>query len=174
MSVELVPSFVVNKAPPAFGYFSGRDEQLERVSAGMGPLTGGALDVGFWLEGRALKGTVLRAILASEAYRYRSVDPRGTIDQLKVVERQFFGYLGTHQRWGAFTVAGGFGLGAVLNPARRCFDQGGNDTLHCTRNQKLLKLSRVPDNVVEFPVADLNNGLGSVRLLGRISLGVVF
>jgi hypothetical protein len=67
LSVEVVPSFVVNKAPPAFGYISGRDEELTRKSSGLGPLSGGALDVGFGREGRALRGTVLRAVCASES-----------------------------------------------------------------------------------------------------------
>jgi hypothetical protein len=173
LSVEVVPSFVVNKAPPAFGYISGRDEELTRKSSGLGPLSGGALDVGFWLEGRALRGTVLRAVFASESYLYEATDSLGTIDSVKVVERQFFGYLGTHSRWGAFTLAGGFGLGAALNTEKRCFDGRGQPTTACNRNQRQIRLQRTPPNV-NFPVADLNGGLGSVRLLGRFSLGVVF
>jgi hypothetical protein len=89
------------------------------------------------------------------------------------VERQFFGYLGTHSRWGAFTLAGGFGLGAALNTEKRCFDGRGQPTTACNRNQRQFRLQRTPPNV-NFPVADLNGGLGSVRLLGRFSLGVVF
>lgn len=173
MSVEVVPSFVVNKAPPSFGYVSGRDEQLERTSSGLGPLAGSAFDIGFWLEGRPMKGTVLRAIYSVESYLYRSVDGRGTIDQVDLTEHQLLGYLGSHSRWGAFTLAGGFGLGAVLNPEKRCFDARGQPTTACTKNERLIRLQRTAPNV-NFLVADLNSGLGSVRLLARLSLGVAF
>jgi len=173
MSVEVVPSFVVNKTPPAFGYISGRDEQLERASSGLGPLSGAAFDLGFWLEGRPLRGTVLRAIYSIDSYVYRSLDGRGTIDSVDLTEHQLLGYLATHSRWGAFTLAGGFGIGAVLNPERRCFDSRGQPKTDCVHNERLIRLQRTPPNV-NFLVADLNNGLGSVRFLFRLSLGVAF
>ncbi len=169
VSFELVPRFVVNQSPPTFGYVTGRDEQLERASNGAGPLAGGSMDVGLWLEGKALKGTVLRAILTDYSYEYRASDGAGTFDKVKIVERQFLGYLGAHSRWGAFTIAGGFGLGAVLNPTKRCFDDLGRPTMDCNKNQALIYLDRRG-----LTVTDLNGGLGSFRLLARFSAGVAF
>jgi len=175
MTVEIVPVFVVNESPPTFGYVSGFDEELRQESDGLGPLAGSSLDVGFWLQGKAFEGYVLRAMITNYAYNYVSSDSDGLIEQVGHVERQLFGFFGSHSRWGAFTIAGGIGLGAELNNEKRCFDDDGAATSQCTKSQQLIKISRPPEDApLLFNTADLRGGLGGVQLLARFSLGVVF
>ncbi|HEY3500225.1 MAG TPA: hypothetical protein VGK73_36290 [Polyangiaceae bacterium] len=179
LSVELVPVFVVNDSPPTFGYVTGRDEHVTRSSNGWGPFAGTSIDVGIWPEGKALKGYVLRAIFTNYSYRYEAWDLEPQpFDRVDHVERKLFAYFGSHSRWGAFTLAGGFGIGAELNSERRCFvdnAQGyAEPTTNCAQKELLIKLTRerLPRNFL--PVADLYGGLGGVQLLVRFSLGVVF
>jgi hypothetical protein len=175
MTVELVPVFVVNEAPPTFGYVSGFDEELRQESDGLGALAGSSLDVGFWLQGKAFEGYVLRAMITNYAYNYVSSDSEGQIDQVSHVERQFFGFFGSHSRWGAFTMAGGIGLGAELNNEKRCFDAEGKATSQCSKSRQLIQVSRPPaGETIPFNTVDLKRGLGGVQLLVRFSLGVVF
>lgn len=175
LTVELVPVFVVNEAPPTFGYVSGFDEELRQESDGLGALAGSSIDVGFWLQGKAFEGYVLRAMLTNYAYNYVSSDREGQIDQVSHVERQFFGFFGSHSRWGAFTMAGGIGLGAELNNEKRCFDDDGDATSQCSKSRQLIRVSRPPPGEnVPFNTVDLQRGLGGVQLLVRFSLGVVF
>lgn len=179
LSAELVPMFVVNDSPPTFGYVMGRDEQLTRSSNGWGPLAGTSISVGVWPEGKALKGYVLRAMFTNYSYRYEASDlgPE-PFDRVDHVERALLAYFGSHSRWGAFTLAGGIGIGADLTGERRCFvddDEGyAVPTANCSKKELLIKLTReqVPRNFL--PVADLYGGLGGVQLLVRFSLGVVF
>ena len=175
MTVELVPVFVVNESPPTFGYVEGFDEELRQESDGLGALAGSSLDVGFWLQGKAFEGYVLRAMITNYAYNYVSSDGDGVIDHVGHVERQFFGFFGSHSRWGAFTMAGGIGLGAELNNEKRCFDDDGATTSNCNKSQQLIKISRPPSGAqTPFNTVDLKGGLGGVQLLVRFSLGVVF
>lgn len=184
LSVEVVPSFVVNENPPTHGYVSGLEEQLERKANGLGPLAGATFDVGFWLNGRAMRGTVLRVMFMTHSYEYESSDNAGVFDRVRVTERVLGGFLGSQWRAGAFTVAGGFGLGGVIGGQRRCFTANELPTMHCRKNQLLIQVERhrhvAPEEMMEgrieqpLVVADLNGFLGSVRSLGRLSLGVVF
>jgi hypothetical protein len=179
LSAELVPIFVVNDSPPTFGYITGRDEFVTRSSNGLGPLAGTSIDVGLWPEGKALKGYVLRAIFTNYSYRYESHDPGPTpIDTVDHVERRLFLYFGSHSRWGAFTMAGGFGIGAELNAERRCFRnnmQGyAEPTDNCNQKELLIRLERGNLPVNRLIVADLYGGLGGVQMLVRFSLGVAF
>jgi hypothetical protein len=178
LSAELVPIFIVNDTPPTFGYVTGREEHVTRSSNGLGPLAGTSIDVGFWPEGRALKGYVIRAIFTNYSYRYEAWDARADpFDTVDHVERRLLGYFGSHSRWGAFTMAGGFGIGTELNAERRCFrdvDGYAQPTTNCNKKELLIRLTRDRVPTAYLPVADLYGGLGGVQLLVRFSLGVVF
>jgi hypothetical protein len=175
ISVELVPVFVVNEKPPTFNIFTGREDPITRESDGLGPLAGTSIGLGFWLGKRPLEGSVLRVIFTNYAYHYKATDERGEFDDVPVVERQLFGYFGSHSTYGAFTLSGGFGLGWELNLQKRCFlndppeytpvEQG------CPDGELLIKTDRV---VPRTPVIDLNGGLGAFRFMFRLSLGVAF
>lgn len=179
MSVELVPIFVANEQPPLFS-LSGRDDVLSRQSDGIGALAGTSIGLGFWLRGEAFKGTVLRAVFTNYGYGYKATDADGVFDQASHVERTLYGMIGSFTRYGAFTIAGGFGLGVDLNKEKRCFAVE-NDTIVATRDchdqEFLIKTSRDPERQLGTPVqpaADLSGGLGGVQILARISLGVSF
>jgi hypothetical protein len=172
VSVELVPLFVVNQQPPTFNYFVGREDPISRESNGLGPLAGTSLGLGFWLSGKPLEGTVIRAIFTNYSYHYVAADERGEFDSLSHVERHLYGYFGSHSKWGAFTLAGGFGLGADINHEERCFKNDAQRTptsQNCPDGELLIKADRAATTVV-----DLNNGLGGVQILVRFSLGVAF
>jgi hypothetical protein len=180
LSVELVPVFVVNEQPPTFDYFVGREDPISRESDGIGPLAGTSIGTGFWLGGKPLEGTVLRVIYTNYAYHYVAADEQGEFDNVSHVERRLFGYIGSHSKWGAFTLAGGFGLGVELNDQERCFkndppkwtptEQG------CPDDELLIKTDRSTEQRpgMETPPVDLSGGLGGVQIIGRISLGVAF
>jgi hypothetical protein len=177
LSFEMVPVFVVNQQPPTFGYFTG-PQGIFRESNGWGPLAGSSFDLGFWLDGKGLRGNVLRVILTNYSYKY--VAPT---DSLEHVERQLYGYFGSHSRWGAFTIAGGIGLGAELNPQRHCYrnaaSPGGGPPMsvptdQCDQKVLLLRTNPVNAPVEYLTLVDLNGGLGGVYIMGRISLGVTF
>jgi hypothetical protein len=176
MTVELVPVFVVNEQPPAFS-LSGRDDVLSRQSDGIGALAGTSIGLGFWLKGDPFEDYVLRAVFTNYGYGYQATDGTGAVfDQVTHVERHFYGMFSSFSRFGAFTIAGGIGLGVELNKEKRCFvreGEGGTGPFVATRNcrdqELLIKLD--PDAV---SVADLNGGLGGMQILGRISLGASF
>lgn len=175
MSVELVPVFVTNDQPPMFS-LSGRDDVLSRESNGIGALAGTSIGLGFWLRGEAFRGTVIRAVLTNYSYGYQATDSEGVFDQVSHVERTFYGMFGSFSRYGAFTIAGGFGLGVDLNKEKRCFVLEGAEivaTRDCRDQEFLIKLSRNPEGGSQ-PAADLTGGLGGVQILARISLGVSF
>ena len=171
MSVELVPEFVVSEQPPGFS-IAGREDTLYRESDGLGPLSGTSIGLGFWLEGKALHGYVLRAILTNYSYQYIAKDDAGEFDNVSHVDRHFYGYFGSHAVWGVFTLAGGLGLGVELNKERRCFESDGTPTRSGCDSELLIKAARFNPNSSENPVFDLGGGLGGVQILGRISLGV--
>jgi hypothetical protein len=122
------------------------------------------------LSKKPLNGTVLRAIFTNYAYHYVAADSRGEFDNVSHVERQLYGYLGSHSTWGVFTLAGGFGLGAELNKQVRCFKNDAARTptsQGCPDDELLIKADRAATTVV-----DLNSGLGGVQFLVRFSLGI--
>jgi len=167
LSVEVVPVFVVNDQPPTFN-FVGREDPLTQESNGLGALSGASLSAGFWLEGKPLKGYVLRAILTNYGYTYKASDANGVFDEVSHTERHFYGYFGSHSRFGAFTIAGGIGLGVELNKEQRCFDTNLQPTTSgCDSDEFLIKLDRNAGTV-----GNLNSGLHPIQLMGRISLGV--
>lgn len=168
ISLELVPVFVVDTQPPAMNDFDG---VLSQHSNGIGALAGTSIGVGFWLSGEPMRGQVLRAIFTNEAYSYRSEDDLGRIDAVDHTERHLYGFIGSYDRWGPFTIGGGFGIGVELNEQRRCFTEAevGSATEDCRDEQLQIALDR---EVRE--VAGLNSSLHPIQLMGRISLGVVF
>jgi hypothetical protein len=178
MTVELVPIFVVNNQPPTFGYVTG-PHGLKRESNGLGPISGTSVDVGFWLQGKAMKGNVIRLILTNYGYEYTA-----PLDRVTHTERHLYGFFGEQSRWGAFTIAGGIGLGVELNKQRRCYVVDNpnslpqNTTFHpsnqCEENALFLRTEKenVPGYVPQ--VVDLSGGLGGIQIMGRFSLGVVF
>jgi hypothetical protein len=172
MTVELVPVFVVNEQPPVLS-LSGRDDVLSRQSDGIGALAGTSIGLGFWLKGDPFEDYVLRAVFTNYAYGYQATDGSGAVfDQVTHVERHFYGMFGSFSRFGAFTIAGGIGLGVELNKEKRCFVIENNrpvPTRDCRDQELLIKLD--PD---ANTVADLSGGLGGVQIVGRISLGASF
>jgi hypothetical protein len=166
MTVELVPQFVVNEQPPNFS-IAGREDTLYLESDGIGPISGTSIGLGFWLEGKALHGYVLRAILTNYSYHYVAKDEAGEFDNVSHVERHFYGYFGSHAVWGVFTLGGGIGLGVELNKETRCFEEDGTPTRSGCDSELLIMGDRNLETV-----ADLSGGLGGVQILGRISLGI--
>ena len=168
ISLELVPVFVLSEQPPAMNDF---DDVLSQHSNGIGALAGTSIGVGFWLSGTPMRGQVLRAILTNEGYTYRSKDGLGTIDEVDHTERHFYGFIGSYDRWGPFTIGGGIGVGVELNDERRCFTEPdvSSATSDCSDEQFQIALDR---EVRE--TAGLNSSLHPIQLMGRISLGFVF
>ena len=167
LSLELVPVFVTTKQPPTLNYAS-YNSTINQSSNGIGAISGAAIDAGFWFGRRPLEGNVLRVGLSDYSYKYESKDSIGTIDAVTHTDREFFVMFGQHSRWGAFTIAGGIGLGYELNKQNRCFDTFGSVTSSCPKDQDLLQIDRAGN------VFDLNSFLYPFDLLARFSLGVVF
>ncbi len=168
LTLELVPVFVTTKQPPTLNY-STYDSTINQASNGIGAISGAAIDAGFWFGRKPLEGNVLRVGLSDYGYTYTSKDGGGNvIDTLSHTDREFFVMFGQHSRWGAFTIAGGIGLGYELNKQNRCFDDFGNATSPCPKDQLLLKV----DN--NGGVGNLDSFLYPFDLLARFSLGVVF
>jgi hypothetical protein len=170
MSLELVPVFIVNEKPPTFN-FVGREDPLTQESNGLGALAGTSISAGFWLEGKALQGNVLRVIFTDYGLTYKSHDDAGVFDQVSHTERHLYGYFGSHHRWGAFTLVFGIGLGAELNKQERCFPDGATTPAAAIESNCDGELQIALDRNVNT-VANLNSWLHPVQLLTRISLGI--
>jgi hypothetical protein len=180
MTIELVPILVANSEPPTFN-FTGRDDPLSQESNGLGPIAGASLGVGFWFAGEPLNGYVLRAALTNVGITYKSSDASGVFDEVTHTERRLVFMLGSHSRFGFFTLAGGIGLGYELNQQTRCFnaatptstprpsrsDCRDDDELHIALDDPTVQTGSVS-------VADLNGFLHPVYLEGRFSIGVSF
>jgi hypothetical protein len=171
MTVELVPVFVVNDQPPSIN-FSGIDDVLYQHSNGLGALAGSSIDVGFWFSGKAFQGYVGRVILTNYGYTYETKDDTGKIDEVSHTERHLYGYLGSQSSWGAFTIAGGIGLGVELNKEQRCFatnEVASAQTSGCEDDdEQLIALARDVS-----AVADVNSPFHPIQLMARFSLGIV-
>lgn len=169
ITFEVVPQFLTTESPLVYG------DILFKRSNGLGPISGTSLGVGFWLDGKPFKGTVLRALFRNYGYEYQT--RRGGVPQdpedgswVSRTERQLIGFLGSASRWGAFTMAGGVGVGVELEDQRRCWqtvNEVRTDT--CPHEEQELAL----DNGKEETV-DLNGALHPVVFMFRLSLGVSF
>jgi hypothetical protein len=170
LTLELVPVFVTAKAPPTLNYSPYEDSTINQHSNGIGAISGAAIDAGFWFGRKPLEGNVLRVGLTNYGYSYDSKDALGTFDTVNHTDREFFVMFGQHSRWGAFTIAGGIGLGYALNKQNRCF-KAGLPTSDCPKDENLIALDR---GFTDGNSANLNGFLYPFDLLARFSLGVVF
>ena len=170
LTVEVVPVFVTTKAPPTLNYSPYQDSTINQHSNGIGAISGAAIDAGFWFGRKPLEGNVLRVGLSDYGYTYNSKDALGTFDSVNHTDREFFVMFGQHSRWGAFTIAGGIGLGYALNKQNRCF-KAGLPTSDCPKDENLIALDR---SFTDGNSANLNSFLYPFDLLARFSLGVVF
>jgi len=166
-TAELVPVFVTTQSPPMLNYSTYEKSSLHQESNGWGPLAGAALGTGIWFGGKPFTGYVLRVGLTNYAYTYKTTAPAN--DSVSHTERELYVMFGSHSRWGAFTLAYGFGLGYELNQENRCFNDFGAETSDCPKDQLLIKL-----NSTGSSVGDLHGYLYPFDLLARFSLGVVF
>ena len=120
MSIETVPMFVVDESPPWLN-FGGGDSRIYQHSNGLGPLAGATIGVNFWPR-KVFKDYVIRTGLINYALDYETKDDAGTrVDFVSHTKREFYAMFGSVERWGAFTIAGGIGLGYELNKETRCF-----------------------------------------------------
>jgi len=168
ISVEMVPVFVTSEQPPFMnlGSFSGT---LSQKSNGVGAMSGASIGAGFWLGSKPFVGTVLRLYYTNYGYEYLSKNDVGTIiDQTAHTERRLTGFIGSHQKWGPFTIASGIGLGVEMNRERRCFNAATlQPTTTCTKDVFEIKLA-------DGTPQSLNGFLHPVYVDFRLSLGFVF
>jgi hypothetical protein len=167
ISFEMVPVFVTSELPPNLRW-SG-DGIVRQESNGVGALSGTSIGAGFWLSGKALRGTVVRAILTNYSYTYKASDQVGVFDTVSHVDRHAYAYLGGHSRWGLFTLAGGFGLGVELNKEQRCFTATSVQTSGCHNEEFNIALNRT-----RARAGNLHSSTYPVELMFRLSLGVTF
>ena len=165
ISIELVPVFVTTKEPPAINW-SGREDTLRQESNGLGALSGSSAGIGFWLSGKAFEGYVLRGIITNYAYTYRAEDNGMEIDEVSHVDRHLLVTIGSMSRWGAFTLAGGFGLGTELNKDTRCPEPLTDSA--CDDDQLLIRT----DAADPTQVHDLNSPFHPIQVVASFSLGV--
>jgi hypothetical protein len=169
LTLELVPVFVTSSTPPLMSYRS-VGTHVKQESNGLGAMSGASIDAGFWLEGHAFRGYVLRAILTNYGYKYSTQDAAGnTVDSLTHTERRFIGEFGSVSRFGAFTIAGGIGLGLELNKQERCYAFTNTGQPIRTSGCGGLELLTAPPQVGRVDVAD---PLYPIVFQVSISLGV--
>lgn len=171
LTLEVVPVFVTTHSPPTLNYDSYAKSTLRQSSNGIGAISGAAIDAGLWFGGKPFQGYVLRAGLSNYSYTYDTSYASSDLDRgdsVSHTDRQFFAMIGSHNRWGAFTIAGGFGLAYELNQQNRCFDALGAATSTCDHDTLQIKLTRTGQ------VAELHPFLYPFDLVARFSLGVVF
>jgi hypothetical protein len=172
LTLEIVPVFVTTKSPPTLNYDTYSKSTLKQASNGLGAISGAAIDAGLWFGGKPFNGYVLRAGFTNYAYTfttsYASTDS-DTGDSVSHTDREFFVMIGSHNRWGAFTIAGGFGLAYELNRQNRCYDDVNLAAKsNCAKDTLQIKVTR------DGPPGELHPFLYPFDLVARFSLGVVF
>ena len=173
LTVQLTPTFVTAKSPIAVNYAGIRDP-LTQQSNGLGPISGASLGVGVWPWGVPFKGYVFRLEFTNYGYTYRTADAQGTIERRDFTERRIQLFIGSHSRFGAFTFAGGLGLGYELHQVERC-DLTLNDAGRITgRSSDCDGLQQIALDRTPREKADLNGPLHPVYFIARFTLGVVF
>ena len=118
LSVQMVPVWITNSTPPTLNYFGTYKGSLSQEGNVGGAFAGTSLELGFWLGGHALKGTVLRAVFEDYSVNYKT-----DADSTAHTTRALLGMIGSASRFGAFTLNGDFGLGVDLNKEERCYKQ---------------------------------------------------
>jgi hypothetical protein len=172
LTLEIVPVFVTTHSPPTLNYNTYEKSSLRQASNGLGAISGAAVDAGIWFGGKPFNGYVLRAGFTNYAYTYSSTydspdSDKG--DSVSHTDRQFFAMIGSHNRWGAFTIAGGFGLAYELNRQNRCYDDVNMPAKSdCKQDSLQIKVTR------DGPPGELQPFLYPFDLVARFSLGVVF
>lgn len=168
ITAEVIPVFVTDSQPP-FMNLGSLPATLYQNSNGLGAMSGASIGAGFWLNGNPFRGTVLRFYYTNYGYRYTSKDDGGAIiDEASHTERRLVAFIGSHSKWGVFTIASGIGLGMELNRERRCFVGGAVTTSGCSKDVFELGLTR------SGPPVSLYGALHPTYLLFRLSLGFVF
>jgi hypothetical protein len=83
-------------------------------------MTGASIGVNFWPR-HVFKGYVIRTGFMSHAMKYDTKFDSGTVyDSVSHTQRELYAMIGSMERWGAFTISGGIGLGYDLNKETRC------------------------------------------------------
>lgn len=174
LSVELVPVFVANTEPPTID-FDSLDEDISQHSNGLGAMSGTSLGVGFWLDGEAFRGSVLRAIFTNYGYTFKATDGAGTFDRVNRTERRLMGFFGSYARWSFFTIGGGIGLGYELNQQERCgLDRTpGSPRVTADPDANCDGELRLAADRNATSAVDVNGFLHPVYLEGRLSLGFI-
>lgn len=176
LSVELVPVFVTSSQPPYMN-LSSFPGTLEQKSNGLGAMSGASIGAGFWLSGKPFVGTVLRFYYTNYGYQYTSKYESGAVlDEVKHTERHLALFIGSHQKWGPFTIATGIGLGVEMNREKRCFDTNLIPSTTCNKDVFDILIqdgTTSAGNPVRNPYS-LNGGLHPVYFNIRLSLGFVF
>ncbi len=172
LSVETVPMFVVDDTPPWLN-LGGGDSRVYQHSGGLGALAGATLGINFWPK-KVFKGYVIRTGFTNYSLEYETKDEAGKrVDFVPHTKRQFYVMLASVERWGAFTLGGGIGLGYDLNKESRCiadspvFDPAEAKPGNCDEIQIAVPVSRTqvtPVAVTPFTYP--------WELLARFSLGV--
>jgi hypothetical protein len=173
ISVELVPVMIVNTEPASI-HFGGREEAVSQHSGGLGPLAGASLGVAFWLLGTPLQGYVARLSMTNIGVTYEASNESGVFDTVDTVERQIQLYLGSHSRFGVFTVGGGLGVGYELVHDQRCFvnrmtSQQQAVTAGCDGDALQILLDPQGNRL-----DDLHGPFHPFYLIARFSIGVAF
>lgn len=172
LSVQITPVFVVAHSPIAINY-AGLDDPLTQHSNGIAALSGISLGLGAWVWGKPFKGYVLRLEFTNYGYSYRAADADGQIDRVDFTERRAILFIGSHSRFGAFTFAGGFGLGYELNQAERCGLSYASGSVSAREDDCRGRQQIALDRGIEDR-ADLNGPLHPVYFQARFSIGAVF
>ena len=173
LSVETVPVFVVDESPPWLN-LGGGDSRVYQKSGGLGALSGAAIGVNFW-PNKLFKGYVIRTGLNLYSLEYETKTEAGKrVDFVAHAKRQFYVMLGSSERWGAFTLGGGIGLGYDLNKESRCiadapiFDPDDAKPGNCDELQ-----IAVPVTSTQVTPVAITPFTYPWEFLARISLGVV-
>lgn len=172
LTIESIPMFVTDGTPPFMNY-SSYEVNLSQHSGGLGPLAGATLGVNFWLSGKAFRGYAIRAGITNYSLEYESKTEAGArVDFVQHTERQLFALFGSVNRWGAFTIAGGIGLGYELNQETRCYSSMATDVSQATSGDcdEIQLATRDPVNL--GPIARVTPFTYPWEILARFSLGV--